>query len=1258
MADSNPQTPTTLKSTLQQALKKKSSAALSVGSDGSASSVNSKVSLNHAYTFNSNDDYHRKHRDVGEVVAGIFSRKKKGKKNADENDQDDDSFGPRGASRDGAGSEGSSMMAYEADEDGNFSNSTHGINPSASDINFSVNSHVQEKSSESLPEVAGAIRRATSPLLTKTGRPKTPTKNQPSSLSNSNSTSSKSNEDSSTRVIPSSGAGSGSPSRSTTRSRRGGSISAELRLPPGTLGAAPSTTVTPPTPTSPNPRGTRGNRSSSLSNTPSKLSQSMTPFSEAKIADPGAPMAGSEDGRTSTVTNITAGNGANEKTSANQDGTGPGGFFQSMFNAAQNAATTLSNTVTSNMVKGESRNNSGANTPDVGRSRSGTETEEKPKGFGEDQGSNESGADLAQADGIKEEQPRKRLAVETLGFGELSLGSLGIHPSPSKTDLSKLSGAGVASSANTPGAGENSIESDSYKASQGKFANGGLRDDGLRSSAGGQLQMENTPADFQKPPANILLPPKTPLAEDATFGVPTGYISPGHDATTPNAEEDREEWISDTAGEGIKRSGSSRSNRGPGPLGHVRRHRNSSAATPASPAGSQAGPKITGFAVASKKRNRDFHALFRSVPEDDYLIEDYGCALQKDILLHGRLYVSEGHICFNSNIFGWVNTLVISFDEVMAIEKKSTALLFPNAIVIQTLHARNVFASFISRDTAYDLLVNIWKISHPGLIPSVTGFTLEKQPENKALVPVEGAGKEDGHTGSESEDEYDEDEEGYDEDDAVDAGAHREPDGATEDRVDGGYGELAGGGSSAPNGAAMTTLTSSKQQDTTASGAVGTAVGVVGGAAGAASDGKTQDFPGPVTHSATDCGDHELHYERQVCDEYLPGPLGKVYSLLFGPQSHDFLTRFLEDQKVLDLSIPNNAEWTTDVNGKKTRAYSYIRPLPGGIGPKQTKCICNEQLEQMDMEKSVSVLVTTQTPDVPSGNQFCVKTRYCLTWGDGSTTGSAAETHMVLNCTVEWSGKSWLKGPIEKGCNDGQITHGKDLTAALKRELEKSATALASKGRKGAKGGKGKKGGAKGGGPAVSAAQTAAAQKAAKEKEAKEKEERERAAWGILLPLKPFLQPLIETVPGGALGLLSAIGLFLLALCAATGNLPFVGRGQANNAKWGIGRRDGAFTPRPGASRGHYPSWEQSWYAEEQDRVGLNAASMGGDRRSKSWDKLSKFEKNRMQSAIGSAGGMGEREIEEAVEVMERSERKKKTEMAGKSSQPQTDDTV
>ena len=74
--------------------------------------------------------------------------------------------------------------------------------------------------------------------------------------------------------------------------------------------------------------------------------------------------------------------------------------------------------------------------------------------------------------------------------------------------------------------------------------------------------------------------------------------------------------------------------------------------------------------------------------DDDYLIEDYSCALQREILAHGRLYVSEGHLCFSSNIFGWVTTLVMSFDEIVSVEKRNTAFLFKNGLMISTLHAK------------------------------------------------------------------------------------------------------------------------------------------------------------------------------------------------------------------------------------------------------------------------------------------------------------------------------------------------------------------------------------------------------------------------------------------------------------------------------------------------------------------------------------------------------------------------------------------
>ena len=38
-------------------------------------------------------------------------------------------------------------------------------------------------------------------------------------------------------------------------------------------------------------------------------------------------------------------------------------------------------------------------------------------------------------------------------------------------------------------------------------------------------------------------------------------------------------------------------------------------------------------------------------------VADYSCALQKDILVHGRLYASQHYLCFYANIFRW-ETLV------------------------------------------------------------------------------------------------------------------------------------------------------------------------------------------------------------------------------------------------------------------------------------------------------------------------------------------------------------------------------------------------------------------------------------------------------------------------------------------------------------------------------------------------------------------------------------------------------------------------
>ncbi|KAI7887724.1 GRAM domain-containing protein [Mucor mucedo] len=136
-------------------------------------------------------------------------------------------------------------------------------------------------------------------------------------------------------------------------------------------------------------------------------------------------------------------------------------------------------------------------------------------------------------------------------------------------------------------------------------------------------------------------------------------------------------------------------------------------------------PSVASSSLANTKRNQDFHALFRSVPEDDCLIEDFGCALQKEILLQGRIYVSENYLCFNANIFGWVTNLVIAFADIIDIEKKSTAYFIPNAIQVSTDNAKHFFASFLSRDQAHDLMVDLWRTARPDLIPCKDAESIE-----------------------------------------------------------------------------------------------------------------------------------------------------------------------------------------------------------------------------------------------------------------------------------------------------------------------------------------------------------------------------------------------------------------------------------------------------------------------------------------------------------------------------------------------------
>jgi hypothetical protein len=819
--------------------------------------------------------------------------------------------------------------------------------------------------------------------------------------------------------------------------------------PPHTAIPAPATTVTPPTPTEFNPLNqqimSNNVTESPESNQPrNSISDGVTTVSPSgnMISHRRVRSASAAHGPSKLSNSISALTPLDEKTpgakttNSNQQN----GFFSSVFSVAQNAASSFSNS-----LNAQQRNRPTS----------------QPVGAEADKSASDSTDDAEQTSehGSKSDEGRPS-AVETLGAGDLNFDHLDIDARPGESittpdgivitkpgsPLDKRKNTGVFRR------DEEAAKLEDKRAARAVQAAYERPD---RSTRPSEMSLVGAPADdVLEIQSTTSLPKDGPLLGDQT--PPTGSVIDG-----------------DLSG-GLKRSGSVRSRL-------ARRHRGSSGATTSTvgaiginaialgaPGVNASAPRLTGFAVASKKRNRDFHQLFRSVPEDDYLIEDYSCALQREIILAGRIYISEGHICFSSNILGWVTTLVISFDEVVAVEKENTAMVFPNAIAIQTLHARHTFRSLLSRESTYDLMVNIWKINHPTIKSSVNGTRVAHGTGDK----TEKVGEEESESESDVSDEdeiYDEDEEGDNADSLFEAGPSANA-----------------SSTSLPVRAGLSRKTSNLSATAIAPAAGTNANGDKKNGDKGASKDAPPDFPGPTTHAPTEYVDPNGQYEKVIKDEIIPAPLGKVYSLVFGPASGEFMTRFLVDnQKSGELQFEGTAKGLT--NESPTRKYSYIKPLNGSIGPKQTKCISTENLDFLDLEKAVLVTLSTQTPDVPSGNVFACKTKYLFTWAPNN------QTRFLMTCTIEWSGKSWLKGPIEKGAIDGQTTFGNELVKSLQIGVVPRGRA--------AGGGRGK-GRRKKGDSTGRESTTAASLKVTVDSNTGKGD-----SWGLFEPVRPILEP-------------------------------------------------------------------------------------------------------------------------------------------------------
>ncbi|KAG5276407.1 hypothetical protein AALO_G00131670 [Alosa alosa] len=109
------------------------------------------------------------------------------------------------------------------------------------------------------------------------------------------------------------------------------------------------------------------------------------------------------------------------------------------------------------------------------------------------------------------------------------------------------------------------------------------------------------------------------------------------------------------------------------------------------------------------KHNKTFHKIFPDLPASEDLLHAYICALQKEVPYHGRLYISENHICFHSSVLLKATKVVIPVSGVTVLKKQNMAHTHTKCLVHNALlrGEKFLFVSLRNREGCYKLLRSV-----------------------------------------------------------------------------------------------------------------------------------------------------------------------------------------------------------------------------------------------------------------------------------------------------------------------------------------------------------------------------------------------------------------------------------------------------------------------------------------------------------------------------------------------------------------------
>ncbi|XP_028041624.1 protein Aster-B-like [Bombyx mandarina] len=413
-----------------------------------------------------------------------------------------------------------------------------------------------------------------------------------------------------------------------------------------------------------------------------------------------------------------------------------------------------------------------------------------------------------------------------------------------------------------------------------------------------------------------------------------------------------------------------------------------------------------------KNKLDDFKRLFKDLPDDERLIVDYSCALQKDILAQGRLYASQNYLCFYAYILGWETSLTLRWKDVTAITKEKTALVIPNAILVCTDKDKHFLTSISSRDKAYLMLFRIWQNA------------LMDQPltSHKIWQWVHSCYGEE--LGFNSDEEYMR--EGADD-------AAAPSDLADKELLDSSSMDASGGGDG--RGDNKSSRSASRGRDSSPP-------LVTNGDAEERDEGDalptdmsdtSESEPDKPNNGAEMEQCTDPHDGKLILSGKFPFNIDTLFTMIF--TNSKFQLELLAERGTSDYV---ESPWQVQ-NGRKFRQTSYKLSLSTGpIGPKEVQVTETQVMNKCSKPGVVySIECQSENSGIPYADHVTVIVHYCL------RRAADCATHLALYATLRYRRSMWplVKAVMEKSTMAGLDEFSRLLEARLNAEAENAAPA-------------------------------------------------------------------------------------------------------------------------------------------------------------------------------------------------------------------------